>query len=134
MIALWRSEKIRFLAIGAFNTGFGYLTFVALYFLFNDLLHYLVVAAIAHMLSVVVAFLGHRHLVFRSDESWTREFLRYNLSLGVVLLGGLAGLYVLVDQFGMTPPLAQALVMATSIAGSYLAHRHFSFRPPRPRA
>lgn len=125
----WQSGKFRFLAIGAFNTGFGYLAFSALYLLLNRHLHYLLIGALAHAVSVVVAFTGQRRLVFRSHAPWLPEFVRFNLSLLAVFLGGLAGLYFLVEQAGTSPLLGQAIVTAVSVVGSYLAHRHFSFRP-----
>ena len=128
---LWRSDKLRFLVTGAFNTGFGYSVFVSLYFLFGDQAHYLIIATIAHALSVTVAFIGHRRIVFRSTAPWLEEFIRYNLSLATVFLLGLLGLYMLVDGAGLHPSLAQAIILMLSVGISYIAHRHFSFRTPR---
>jgi putative flippase GtrA len=122
------NEQTRFLVVGAFNTGFGYLTFACLYLMLKTWLYYLVIAVLSHALSVIVAFYCHRHLVFRSAAPWFPEFVRYNISLAGVLLGSLAGLYALVSLLGMNPLLGQALVTATAVIVSYFAHRHFSFR------
>lgn len=122
------NEQMRFLAVGAFNTGFGYLAFAGLYVMLKTWLYYLVIAVLSHALSVIVAFYCHRHLVFRSAAPWFPEFVRYNVSLAGVLSGSLAGLYVCVSLLGMNPLLGQALVTATAVIVSYFAHRHFSFR------
>ena len=128
-LAFWqRNEQTRFLLVGAFNTAFGYLVFVVLYLLAGSRLHYLLVAVLAHFLAVIVAFLCHRHLVFRSRGPWFGEFARYNLSILGVMLAGLLGLFLLVSGLLLHPLPAQAIVTCLSVIVSYFAHRHFSFR------
>lgn len=122
------NEQVRFLLVGAFNTAFGYLVFVVLYLLAGNRFHYLLVAVLAHFLSVIVAFLGHRLIVFRAAGPWFAQFIRYNLSVLGMMLAGLLGLYVLVELLSLHPLLAQAIVTSLSVAISYFAHRHFSFR------
>ncbi len=128
-LALWqRNEQTRFLLVGAFNTAFGYLVFVVLYLLAGSRFHYLLVAVLAHFLAVIVAFLCHRRIVFRAEGPWLMQFIRYNLSVLGVMLAGLLGLYLLVSVLHMHPLPAQAIVTALTVAISYFAHRHFSFR------
>lgn len=124
----WRHEKIRFLAVGVFNTVFGYLVFLALYLAFGARCHYLILSSVAHILSVLVAFCGQRTLVFRSAQPWPREFIRYNISLLFSFLTGLLSLYVLVEFAGLTPSVGQAITVVVTVVISYLAHRHFSFK------
>lgn len=126
----WESEKLRFVAVGGFNTCFGYLAFLALYLLLAQHIHYLLIGVLAHAISVFVAFTGQRYLVFRSQAPWLPEFLRFNLSLLTVFSCSLLGLYLLVERAGVTPLIAQAMITVASVVGSYLAHRHFSFRRP----
>lgn len=128
LASLWRHDKIRFLIVGAFNTAFGYCVFAFLYLLLGNRIHYLVVAVVAHAVSVLVSFTSQRQLVFRSRAPWLPEFIRFNLSLLSVFLGGLAALYGLVDGLGTPPLVGQAIVTVGSVVGSYFAHRHFSFR------
>ena len=126
--AAWRSEKFRFLVVGAFNTIFGNLVFLALYHALGSEIHYLVISAIAHALSVIVAFAGQRTLVFHSTKPWPSEFIRYNISLLFSFLIGLLSLYVLVEFGGLKPTVGQALTVVFSIMVSYLAHRYYSFK------
>ena len=99
IIGYWRqfvaafevSEKFRFLVIGVYNTGFGYLSFLVLVLLLADHLHYLIILLISHFLAVSNAFIGHRWLVFRSTGPLFKEFARFNASyLGLLAFNMLA--------------------------------------------
>lgn len=124
----WKSEKVRFLTVGLFNTAFGYLAFVSLYLALGSQLHYLLISAIAHAVSVLVAFTGQRALVFRSEQPWPGEFIRYNVSLLFSFTLGLLALYLLVEFAGLTPTIGQAITLVTTVVVSYLAHRYYSFK------
>lgn len=127
----WRARmKLRFLVVGAANTLAGYLTFAALYLLAGAWLHYLLVALASHFLAVCLAYYLQRTVVFRSTGPVWPEFLRYNISLMTVLLGGIVGLYFFVSGLGFPPLHAQAIITLLSIAVSYLSHRHFTFNSP----
>lgn len=124
----WRaSEKTRFLVVGAFNTGFGYLVFAGLYALLNERLHYLFIALLSHAIAVCIAFNLHRYFVFQSSSPWPSAFLRYNVSLLGVLAFNMGALFLLVSLVGMHPLLAQVVVLSGSVVASYMAHRNFTF-------
>jgi putative flippase GtrA len=121
-------EKLRFLVAGAYNTLFGYVLFAGMFVLLRSQVNYLVIAGLCVPISLTNAFIIHRNLVFRSREPWLRSFLRFNLSQLVAFLFGMAGLYGLVHFVHLTPLLAQALVVAASVALTYVLHRIFSFQ------
>lgn len=129
--AFWESEKLRYLTVGAINTGMGYLVFALLFLLLEHRLHYLVIGLLAHAISVCIAFANHRFLVFRSRSPWLLEFFRFNVSLLGMLALGMAALYFLVDICGIYPLLAQAIATPFILTLTYLVHRTFSFRRPR---
>lgn len=118
----------RFLVIGGINTVLGYLNFTILYFLFHNVLHYLVIAILGHAVSVCAAYYLQRRVVFRSKAPWFPEFIKFNASLVFIVLLGLAGLFFCVAVLGMHPLIGQALVTIFSVIGSYIVHQHFSFR------
>jgi len=124
----WKSAEVRFLAVGIFNTAFGYLAFVFLYLAFGTRVHYLIVSSIAHVVSVFVAFTGHRILVFRSTRPWLEEFIRYNVSLLFSFIIGLLTLYAMVEFARLSPSGGQAVAVIVSVVVSYVAHRYYSFR------
>lgn len=120
-------ERFRFLAVGGWNTLFGYLCFLGVYALLRSHLHYLVIGLISHAISVVNAFACHRLLSFRSQGPLLVEFVRFNLSQLFVIACGLLALWIFVTLAGVTPLLGQAVVVAASVVISYLAHRRFTF-------
>ena len=130
LVARWTADqRLRFLVAGGWNTLFGYLTFVALYALLHDRLHYLLIGVLSHAIAVVNAFVAHRFFVFRSRGSWRGEFLRFNVAQFSVLGAGLVALWLLVDVGGLRPFVAQAIVTMGAVCVSYVAHRRFSFAP-----
>lgn len=131
MLGLWESERLRFLAVGAFNTAMGYGVFALLFLLLGQRIHYLAVGLLAHSIAVCIAFANHRLLVFRSREPWLGEFVRFNISLLGMLGLGMAALWLLVELGGLHPLLAQAIATPVILVLTYLVHRFFSFRQPQ---
>lgn len=127
------SEKLRFLIVGAYNTAFGYATFVLLYLWLHDRCHYLIIALLAHAVAVTNAFLLHRKIVFRAQDAIIPAFLRFNLSTAVALLFSLGAMALLVELFAMFPLVAQAFVTGAAVVVSYFLHRHYTF-PVRRRS
>jgi putative flippase GtrA len=125
----WRnSEKLRFLAVGGWNTLFAYLAFGTLYMLFHKQMHYLLISVMSHVLAVINAFICQRWLVFRSRSGWMRAFLRFNAVQLLVLGWCLAGLAFMVEVLHLHPLLSQSLVIAGAVFGSYIMNRNYSFR------
>jgi putative flippase GtrA len=98
-----------------------------LYVLAADHLHYLVIAVIAHFVAVTQSYVMQRRLVFRSDAPVAGEFLRFNASLVGTLLFGLLAMALLVEAAGLSPLVAQAIVIVMSVILSYLLHSRLSF-------
>jgi putative flippase GtrA len=126
--ARWRAnERLRFLAIGGWNTLFGYACFLGLYWLLHDHLHYLVIGALANIVAVINAFTCYRLLVFKSRGPIVAEFVRFNIAQLFVVGCGLVALWLIVTFLHLSPLLGQALVTIGTILLSYIAHRRFSF-------
>lgn len=123
------SEKLWFLAIGGFNTAFGYTIFSLTYLLLHRK-HYLVALVVSHIVSVPVAFMLYRSFVFKVRGSVGRDLPRFWLVyLGPFILN-LVVLPILVEKAGVSPIPAQAMILFVGTVGSYLGHKHFSFRRP----
>jgi putative flippase GtrA len=124
----YSSERLRFLVVGAYNTAFGYGSFVLLYLLLGRSLHYLALLAISHVLSVTNAFAAHRWLTFKTHGSFWMQYFRFNLSnLGMIVLNMVltAGL---VEGLSWHPLAASAVTIPVTIVVSYVVHRAYSFR------
>ncbi len=126
--AIWRDDRIRFLAIGGANTLFGFVTYSVLYYALGDHVHYLVLAVIAHFVSVMFAFAMYRRHVFMSDAPIFGEFIRYNVTVFGNLGFGLAALALLVGYANFHPVFAQALIAVLLVIANYVVHKQFTFR------
>lgn len=126
---LWRTRReLRFLVVGAWNTAFGYLIFVGIYWLLAARLHYLAIATTAHFIAVTQSFASQRRLVFEASGPWLPQYLRFNAANLAALAGSLGLLFVLVERIGLHVLVSQALTTAVAVAASYLLHKHYSFR------
>ena len=124
---IWASERFRFLAVGAYNTVFGYAVFAVAYTFLHEQLHYLVIAVIGHVIAVINAFFAHRILVFRASGNMLPDFVRFNVTTIGAAAFGLAGLAILVDFGGIHPLLAQAVVLAVTVIITYIVHKRYTF-------
>ncbi len=115
--------------MGCYNTAFGYVVFAACFLVLGRRLHYLLVALLAHVISVINAFFLHRKLVFRASGPWQASFIRFNVSQLIGVGFGLAGLYMLVEFGRLNPLAAQAIMIAAGAVVSYCLHRAYSFGP-----
>jgi putative flippase GtrA len=124
-----RDVRFRFLAIGAYNTAFGYVLWPVLYWLLGTRLHYAIVYLIAHVIAVINAFVAYRRFTFRAEEgSWPRQFLRFNVGYLGALAIGLGGMAVLVDRVHLSPFVAQPILLTITVVLSFLWHSRVSFR------
>jgi putative flippase GtrA len=122
-----RREQLLYLAVGGWNTVFGYGVWAVLQFLLGDRLHYLVILVLAWPIAVLNAYLGYRFIVFRSRGSILRELPRFSLVYVVSLIIGLIALPIALTILPFSIYVVQALLTIAVIIGSYLSHRYFSF-------
>lgn len=140
LLRWWHAhQSLRFLALGLWNTVFGYGAFAIPFLLLGTRIHYLILAALGHGVAVSQAYLTQRHFVFRSKAPWIPEFLRFQVAYLANLAVGLLGLPILVEGVKLHPLVAQALMLGLGAAGSYLLHQRFTFNQsakgsPRHRA
>lgn len=132
-----RAEIIRYLAVGAWNTLFGYACFAGLTALFTGRIPegYLVASLLSNVISITVSFLGYKWFVFRTSGNYFREWLRclgvYSVSIVFSLVALPAAVHLLRQDPKLSlhaPYIAGAIVTACSVAVSYFGHKHFSFR------
>ncbi len=130
-----RDQRVAFLAVGAFNTAFGFACFVGFDRLFSGLapqwaavVHNTATLLAAHVVSVLVAFVLHRTLVFRVTGQLWVDLARFEL-VNLTALGlNWVLLNLLTVWVGLPTVAAQAIVLAVIAATSFLGHKHVSFR------
>ncbi|GAA5076247.1 GtrA family protein [Nocardia iowensis] len=132
LLRLVRRQEVAFAAVGGFNTAMGIGMTVVWLAVLGDNVPPSVAVAAAYGVSIVVAFVLHRTLVFRVRGHLLRDFLRFVAvnSGGLLLNMALLELAVSVWHFPDKP--AAVVVMGLVAVASYFGHRHISFRRRPP--
>ena len=120
--------KLRFLAVGLFNTAFGVAIFPLLMWgLGRFHLHYMAVLVIAQVLGTLVGFTTQKTFVFRTRGHYFREFIRFSTYyVGTYAVNWLV-LPVLVEGFHVNPLVAQPGFVVFVVFTSYFWHSRFTF-------
>jgi putative flippase GtrA len=125
-------QFVRYLCIGAFNTLFGYISFVVVLTLLNAalparLLYLTVILAsiLTTPLNITVAYFGYKFLVFRTKGNYLGEWLKCFVVYGTGMIPGLVALSALTRflQSMMHRHTASLHVLLSA------AERHLSGRP-----
>lgn len=136
LLKLIRDQRIVFLVVGGINTVVGFGWFVLFEFLVGSRLGefgYMVTLLLAHVASVLCAFVLYRRFVFRVRGNVLVDLARFE-SVNLVSLGiNLVTLPLLVQLAGLQPIVAQALIVFITTLVSWFGHKYFSFRR-RPAA
>lgn len=127
-------ERVRFVLVGTFNTGFGFVLFVALELLFTGRWSYFASLCGSYLVSTLTAFVLHRHFTYRKTGTGTIavDFVRFQGVYAVALGVNAAALPLLVEVGNLPPIAAQAIVVSATTLISYFGHKVFSFRRPNP--
>ena len=128
-----RREQLLYLAVGGWNTVFGYGAWALLQFLLGGHLHYLVVVVLSWPFAVLNAYLGYRHVVFRSHGPVFRELPRFSFVYLATLLVNLALLPIALRVLPFNIYVIQALFAVAVVVSSYLGHKYYSFGGGRHR-
>lgn len=128
LLRLIRDRRVAFLIVGGINTLIGLFWFVLFHELAGGIVGYMATLALAHVCSVLCAFVLHRRFVFRVRGHVLLDLARFE----VVNLGALAANAVLLPFFVEICHLpvigAQLLATVVSVVTTYAGHRLFSFR------
>lgn len=123
-----REQGLRFVAVGAWNTVFGYLSFAVLQLLIGDQVGYMVVLGLAWIVNILQNYLTYRYLVFKVEGHWFRDLARFSVVYAGAIAFNVVALPVGVDVLGLPVLVAQGLVTVIVVAASFVAHRGYSFR------
>ena len=131
-------QLFRYLLIGGWNTLFGYTCF----FLMNRWLSqvmpvysYIAASLASNMISITVAFLGYKWVVFRTKGNYLREWFRSLMVYGGTMVFSAVALAPLVGLIRHTthyqteaPYISAAMVAIITMISSFFGHKHLSFR------
>ena len=131
-------QVLRFLAVGLWNTGFGYGSFALLTHLLTaryPRFGYMGAAALSSVLNISIAFLGYKWFVFKTRGNYVWEWLRCVAVYGSSIVIGLLILPVVVFLLrwlwglnAAAPYLAGALLACFNAAYNFFGNKAFTFK------
>ena len=73
------NQKIRYLMTGLYNTFFGYLCFVIIFYNFSSTVSHPLLLGICHLIGTVNNFFSYKTFVFKTKNSSVRNYFKFNL-------------------------------------------------------
>lgn len=128
LLRIVRDQRVAFLVVGVANTVIGFGWFALAELTIGRWLGYLVSLGVAHILSVLGAFILYRRFVFRVRGHVLRDLARFELVYLVAISVNFVALPLLVELGSLQPLVAQALIVFVTTLISFFGHRNFSFR------
>jgi len=127
-----RDQRVAFLVIGGVNTLVGFASFAAFLVTVGQLWAkpwgYLAALACAHVVSVLIAFVLYRFVVFRVRGHILADLWRFETVYLLALAVNFVLLPALVEIAGLPVLGAQALIMLVTSVMSWVGHKNYSFR------
>lgn len=120
-------QKVRFLLVGGFNTGFGYGMFILTNTIIGHYLGYVASLILAQIISASMAYVLFQRFVFTTAVRGVKSFLKFQSVYVVPLLANILVLPILVEVFNWQIYVAQAAFSAAWIVSSFFVHKKFSF-------
>lgn len=128
--------KIRFLAVGVWNTVFGYLAFFFLesvlsLFLGRGARSYMPAIVMSNFLAMLMAYSLHRRITFKSTTKGImllREFSRFVFGNSLTVAISIVLLPIFVEAMSLDPKSAGFLVTIICTVISYFAHSRITFK------
>ena len=131
-------QLFRYLLIGGWNTLFGYSCFFLMNRWLSQLMpaySYIVASLASNLISITVAFLGYKWLVFRTKGNYVREWFRSLMVYGgtmvfsAIALAPLVGLIRHTTRYQTQAPyISAAMIAIIAMISSFFGHKHISFR------
>ncbi|MFE5858612.1 GtrA family protein [Streptomyces sp. NPDC056500] len=119
-----RGQLLRFALVGAVNTG----TYYGLYLILLTWLPYVAAHVLAFVLSMIGSFFLTSYFTYRTRPTW-RKFLLFPLTNAANFTVTTAGVYLLVDVWGMGSRYAPLIAAAAAIPITFVVSRTIMLRP-----
>lgn len=134
LLRLVKDRRVAFLIVGTINTAVGFGWFVLFQLTIGQVWGYMATLLFAHVASVLCAFVLHRRFVFRVRGHVWIDLVRFEMVYLAALGVNAVLLPILVEFAGLTPIVAQAVIVFVTTLISYFGHSRFSFRRKKDHA
>ena len=126
LLAFWFSfpQTIRFLLVGGFDTVVAFCSYSLLIYIG---IHYAITLIINYTFSVSLSIFNMRFFVYRSKNSFWKEYSKGWVTYLSTLLLNYVFLFFAIDIFHINAIVAQAVYTAFITVYIYFMHKYFTF-------
>ena len=124
------NQKVRYLITGAYNTAFGYLIFVLVFYYFSSTVNHYLLLGISHLIGTVHNFFSYGTFVFKlkSKPSKFRSYLKFNLVYIFTFILNVILFSLLTKTMNWNLYLSQALIVFLLAIIGYILNKYYSFK------
>jgi putative flippase GtrA len=121
-------ERLQYLAVGGWNSLFGYTVFAILFWTFGAALPYRAILTVSYVIGVANNYVTYRVVVFRSHDRVVREAPRFIVAYLPTLVVSLIALPAARHSLHINVYVLQAAFMLLVLLVTYPAQKYFGFR------
>ena len=121
------NQKIRYLLVGFYNTLFGYLTFVLIFYNFSDVTSHSLLLGISHFIGVTNNFFTYKGWVFNVKENLLKNYFKFNQVYLLIYIINLILFLFFTKIMNVNLYLAQGLILIVITILGYFMNKNYSF-------
>jgi len=122
------AEKLRFFLVGGWNTAFGFILGIALYYYLIDRVNIVFIGVVSNLISISMSFLTNKIFVFKTKGGWIHEYLKCYIVYGFMAAFSVFMLWFFVDFMCLNIFISQLLILLVSVCISYYGHSRFTYK------
>ncbi len=121
------NQKIKYLLVGSYNTLFGYLTFVLIFYNFSDVASHSLLLGITHFIAVTHNFFTYKRWVFNVKENLLKNYFKFHQVCLLLYIINLILFLCFTKMMNMNLYFAQGLILIIIIILGYFMNKSYSF-------
>tara|TARA_B100001093_G_scaffold28052_1_gene24508 strand:- start:1010 stop:1417 length:408 start_codon:yes stop_codon:yes gene_type:complete len=121
------NQKIKYVLVGSYNTLFGYLTFVLIFYNFSDVASHSLLLGITHFIAVTHNFFTYKRWVFNVKENLLKNYFKFHQVCLLLYIINLILFLCFTKMMNMNIYFAQGLILVIIIILGYFMNKSYSF-------
>ena len=121
------NQKIKYLLVGSYNTLFGYLTFVIIFYNFSDVASHSLLLGITHFIAVTHNFFTYKRWVFNVKENLLKNYFKFHQICLLLYIINLILFLCFTKLMNVNLYFAQGLILIIIIILGYFMNKNYSF-------
>ena len=121
------NQKIKYLLVGSYNTLFGYLTFVIIFYNFSDVASHSLLLGITHFIAVTHNFFTYKRWVFNVKENLLKNYFKFHQICLLLYIINLILFLCFTKMMNVNLYFAQGLILIIIIILGYFMNKNYSF-------